>query len=149
MAWKTNPEGLMRRTRKAFGSWLSVPRWDWYVTHTFKADYVPSKLADKKWQSWLNTLCFHNRVMGAERPFYVRATEFQDRGTLHYHSLIGGISPAVRRLFFKDIWEFFGFARVVKYDPKRGAGFYVGKYITKDDSELRFSHNITRHLTGL
>ncbi|GAH95080.1 unnamed protein product, partial [marine sediment metagenome] len=42
-----------------------------------------------------------------------------------------------------------GFARVEAYEPNRGANFYVGKYLTKCDSDIRFSHNLTRHLTTL
>ncbi|GAI44165.1 unnamed protein product, partial [marine sediment metagenome] len=45
-------------------------------------------------------------------------------------------------------WELQGFARVEKYEPGKGANFYVGKYLTKDAGDIRFSHNLTKHLTN-
>lgn len=146
MAWHINPEGLMRRARNEFGGWLSRPEWEWFTTHTFKAEFVSPKQADKAWTAWLNTLCLACRVRGNPRPFYFRVAEYQDRGTLHYHSLIGGVGD-IRRLDFKDFWELHGFARVEAYDKNKGANFYVGKYLTKEDGDIRFSHNLKHHLT--
>lgn len=154
MAWHTNPQGLMRRSRKAFGEWLSLPQWDWYTTQTFKAGYVSPRQADRAWYSWFNSLRISARangltpsIYGELAPFYFRVAEYQDRGTLHYHSLIGNAGD-IRRLTFKDYWELNGHARVEAYDPGRGANFYVGKYLTKDDGDIRFSHNLSRHLTN-
>jgi hypothetical protein len=146
MAWKVNTEGQQRRARTALGEWLSRPPWEWYTTHTFAADYVSSREADHHWHSWLNSLVLACRSQGLPRPFYFRAAEYQDRGTLHYHSLIGGVGP-VRRLLFKDLWELWGYARVEEYDPALGASFYVGKYLTKSDGDIRFSHNLKTYLT--
>ena len=83
---------------------------------------------------------------GMPRPFYFRVTELQQREVIHYHSLIGGVGD-IRRLTFKDFWELNGFARVEAYDPARGAAGYVAKYLNKDDGDIRFSHNLTHHLT--
>ncbi len=154
MAWRTDPTGLMRRARNELGAWLSLPEWDWYTTHTFKAECVSPKQADRAWYSWFNSLrvaavakgltpC----VYGEQAPFYFRVAEYQDRGTLHYHALIGAVGD-IRRLDFKDFWELHGFARVEKYEAGKGANFYVGKYLTKAEGvgDIRFSHNLTRHL---
>jgi len=155
MVWRTNPEGLMKRSRKAFGEWLSIPRWDWYTTHTFKTDYVSPRQADKAWYSWFNSLRVSAKakgltpsVYGEQAPFYFRVIELQQRQVIHYHSLIGGVGD-IRRLLFKDFWELNGFARVEKYEPGKGANFYVGKYLNKADGDIRFSHNLTRHLTSV
>lgn len=152
MAWHTNPAGQMRRARKAFGEWLSLPEWNWYTTHTFKAEYVSPKQADRAWYSWFNGVRVSAKakgytpsVYGSAAPFYFRVAEYQDRGTLHFHALIGGVGD-IRRLLFKDIWELFGFARVEAYDPDRGATSYVAKYLHKADGDIRFSHNLTRQL---
>ena len=155
MAWHTNPEGLMRRARNEFGAWLSLPEWDWYTTHTFKAEYVSPKQADRAWYSWLNALRLTARAIGLtpslygeQAPYYFRVAEYQDRGTLHFHALIGGVGD-IRRLLFKDFWELQGFARVERYEAGKGANFYVGKYLTKADGDIRFSHNLTHHLKQL
>ncbi len=155
MAWRTNPQGLMKRSSRAFGQFLSLPQWDWFTTHTFKAEYVGPRQADRYWYSWFNSLrlCAKSKgltpsIYGEQAPFYFRVAEYQDRGTLHYHSLIGGVGD-IRRLLFKDIWELNGYARILPYEVGKGANFYVGKYLTKSDGDIRFSHNLTRHLTGV
>jgi len=155
MAWTTNPEGLMRRARNEFGAWLSLPRWEWYTTHTFKAEYVSQKQADAAWYAWFNSVRqaakargYTPSVYGEHAPFYFRVVEYQDRGTLHFHSLIGNVGD-IRRLLFKDFWELNGFARVEKYEPGKGANFYVGKYLTKvEDGDIRFSHNLRTQLAS-
>lgn len=144
---------LGREAKKALGEWLSTPPWDWYTTHTFKLDYVSPRQADKAWYAWFNSVRIAAKsinkapsVYGNKAPYYFRATEYQDRGTLHYHALIGGVGDT-KRLAFKDLWELYGFARVLPYEADKGATFYVGKYLTKSDGDIRFSHNLTPHLT--
>jgi len=155
MAWRVSSAGLMKRSRKAFSEWLSLPEWDWYCTHTFKADYVSPKQADREWYSWFNSLRMCAKAegltpscYGPAAPYYFRVTEVQPgRGTIHFHSLIGNCGN-IRRLSFKDLWELEGFARVSKYNPSMGAAGYVSKYLTKSDGDIRFSHNLAAHLSG-
>ena len=149
-----NARTLARDARVAFGEFLSRPQWDWYTTHTFKAEYVSPKQADRAWYSWFNSLRMAAKakgltpsIYGEAAPFYFRVAEYQDRGTLHFHSLIGNCGD-VRRLLFKDFWELQGFARVEKYNPELGAANYVAKYLNKADGDIRFSHNLTKHLSG-
>ena len=137
----------------AFGEWLSRPQWDWFTTHTFKAEFVSPGQSDRAWYSWFNglrvsakALGYTSSLYGELAPFYFRVAEYQDRGTLHFHALIGGVGD-IRRLLFKDMWELHGYARVLAYDPARGAAGYVAKYLTKDGGDIRFSHNLTGHLT--
>jgi len=150
MAWRIDPTGQMRRARTAFGEWLSLPEWQWFVTQTFKAEYVSQKESDRSWYSWFNGVRVSAKakgltpsIYGAAAPFYFRVTEFQDRGTLHFHALIGNVGD-IRRLLFKDMWELAGYARILPYEASKGANFYVGKYLTKDDGNIRFSHNLTK-----
>lgn len=135
-----------KQAREAFGEWLSKPPWEWYVTLTFRDEYVPHNTADKHYYAWMRSLQMACNVKGLPRPFYYRCTEPQQRGTLHFHSLIGGVGD-VRRLLFKDFWELNGFARVEKYDAGKGANFYVGKYLNKPDSDIKFSHNLKPYLS--
>ncbi|GAI62826.1 unnamed protein product [marine sediment metagenome] len=138
---------LTRQATDEFGAFLSRPQWDWFTTHTFKAEYVSPREADRHYFAWLNSLCLAARIRGLDRPFWFRGTEYQDRGTLHFHSLIGGVGD-IRRLLFKDFWELHGFARVEQYEPGKGANFYVGKYLTKTAADIRFSHNLKHELSG-
>ncbi|GAH98510.1 unnamed protein product [marine sediment metagenome] len=136
---------LTRQATDEFGAFLSRPQWDWFTTHTFKAEYVSPKEADRHYFAWMNSLCLAARTRGLDRPFWFRGTEYQDRGTLHFHSLIGGVGD-IRRLLFKDFWELHGFARVEQYEADRGANYYVGKYLTKEQADIRFSHNLKLEL---
>ncbi|MBA7689866.1 hypothetical protein ES703_98385 [subsurface metagenome] len=141
-----NARVMARDARMAFGEFLSQPQWEWYVTQTFAGDFMSPKLGDKHYYAWLKSLELACKARDMPRPFYFRVTELQQREVIHYHSLIGGVGD-IRRLSFKDFWELHGFARVEAYEPGRGANFYVGKYLTKDAGDIRFSHNLTRHLT--
>jgi hypothetical protein len=148
---------LAEGARTAFGELLGTIPWEWYTTHTFKAPHVSHRQADNDWYAWFNSLrltakgaglCTHYYGQGA--PYYFRCTERQERGTLHFHSLIAGVGN-IRRLLFKDMWEMEGYARVEKYDPGKGANFYVGKYLTKaeDFGDITFSHTLENILKGL
>ena len=152
---KENAMAMAKDARTAFGEFLSRPQWDWYTTHTFKAEYVSPKQSDRAWYSWFNSVRLAAKAKGLtpslygdQAPFYFRVSEYQDRGTLHFHALIGNCGD-IRRLTFKDFWELHGYARVEKYEVGKGANFYVGKYLTKSDDvgDIRFSHNLTKHLT--
>lgn len=135
---------LCQEANEAMGEWLSGFPWEWYTTHTFKKMDTGSKKADLAWYAWLNSLYL---TLGKHHPVYVRTTEYQQRGTIHYHALLANLGATSRNLF-KDLWGISGFGKVMKYDPNRGAGFYLGKYLTKDVGEIRFSHNF-KHLQSI
>jgi hypothetical protein len=151
--YEGHPEGkgMAYLANLELGNWLTESfDWDWYSTHTFANENTTRGWADRSWQRWLNSLILTCKAQGLGRPHYVRATEHQELRagrTIHYHALVGGVGD-IRRLLFKDLWEFDGFARVEKYDPGLGAGFYLGKYLVKGDSDIRFSHNLKRRNGG-
>lgn len=78
----------------------------------------------------------------------VRATEYQRRGVLHYHALLGGGVKGLRRLSWMDSWEEIGggFARIYPYDSTRGGKVYVTKYAVKGGELDIF---LPRHLEQL
>ena len=62
----------------------------------------------------------------------MRALEWQRRDVLHFHGLIGGGVSVERRLTYMDKWnEENGFARILPYDKKKGAIYYMVKYVLK------------------
>lgn len=145
MFYRMRADSLAKRASDAFGEWLSGPEWQWYITLTFRAADVSLRAADGHWQSWLNSLILTCKARGLERPFYFRVTEFQVRGAVHYHALIGGVGN-IRRNLFKHLWEINGFAKIEKYEAGKGANYYVGKYLTKASCDFRVSCNLTKHL---
>jgi hypothetical protein len=137
-AWLTQKRRQMARDRRTpspvrpdlqepYGTWLSRFPWDWYATMTFASLIHPEEAA-KRWLRWTR------HVEREERHAirWARALEYQKRGVIHYHALTWGMLDA-RRLTYMDAWHELagGFARIVAYEPARGASFYLGKYIAK------------------
>ncbi len=106
------------------GLWLTGFPWSWYSTHTFP-DLIHPEQAGKLWGRFVREL---------PPTRWARALEYQKRGVIHYHALVwfGGAGES-RRLTFMDRWQALsgGFARIVAYDPARGATYYLGKYLAK------------------
>jgi hypothetical protein len=146
-------------------SWFiqSLCPWDWYFTLTFH-DAVHPEQADKRFYRWVRGINIERygkrfREKHLSVP-WVRATEYQKRGVLHYHGLMGGGVSRLRRLTWMDYWEkgfplrseqkssyrgptqLFsggnGFARILPYNPRKGARYYLSKYLLKG-GEIDFS----------
>lgn len=106
---------------KSFGKWLSVVRelgdsWRWRVA-SGKSDGV----------------------------FWFKALEnTRDRGVPHVHALVGGVEGVRRAECWSAWFEEYGFARVLPYDERLGARFYLCKYVTKELGEVEFSRNLER-----
>lgn len=123
-------------------------RWMWFGTFTYKEPVTESG-ADRDWNRFireLNILCFGKgyRRRG-ETITYARGIEYQARGVLHFHSLLGRLSRRMNQFDAMKIWERCGslidvngvrvprtgFARIYEYDPSRGGLEYVVKYVGK------------------
>ena len=110
--------------------------WNWFTTNTFRSEIHP-EAAGKVWGRWIHQL--NREVFGVrywKRPadgvIWARGQEYQQRGVIHFHALIGRVPGWVRRLDWMDSWdELAGFARIEAYEPTRGARFYLGKYVLK------------------
>jgi len=118
-----------------------------YCTFTFKSEVTQ----DRALEQFYNFLKFFiNEPLYGRRyrehgsgVNYVVAIERQRRGVIHLHVLIGGNAWKLKRLRLMDIWcqgttlkngkkfKGNGFAKIDKYDPKKGAKYYLGKYVTK------------------
>jgi hypothetical protein len=109
---------------------------EWFGTFTF-SDVVHPEQADRRFRRYLRSINeeLYGRKWREHRQgsWAVRATEYQRRGVLHYHTLQGGGVSKLRRLTWMDAWEEEGggFARIVPYDRNQGAMRYVSKYAAK------------------
>jgi hypothetical protein len=74
---------------------------------------------------------------------WFRADEYGARlGRFHMHLLIGNVAH-LRRLYWMDEWNRrAGYARILPFDDRKGAAFYVAKYITKQGGEWAISENL-------
>ncbi len=68
---------------------------------------------------------------------WVRALEYQKRGTIHFHALLGDVGR-LRRLTLMDRWkDLAGFARIGAVNDQERVRKYVAKYVAKNcDIEL-------------
>jgi hypothetical protein len=94
----------------------------------------------KWWRRWINELNCHVygknwRRRGEAGVYWIRADEFQKRGALHYHALVGtpsDINDDASRMHFKEVW--FAMAGICRIEAIRDAELvrrYVSKYVTK------------------
>lgn len=110
--------------------------WTWYGHFTFRG-YPHPESADKVWRKYVGDL--NRQIFGKnfwkrkdEGVTWARGLEYQKRGSLHYHAIIGCVPDEVNtdlfRLAYKETWnELAGFARVYPYERNKGAEFYMSK----------------------
>jgi len=112
--------------------------WQWFVTLTFRGSSVHPEKADKKWRVWLdrlNTSLFGRRWWKKSSGVrWARALEYQRRGVIHFHALVGGV-PGDKlgdRLPAAAMWQdIAGFSRVDAIKNLELVKRYVSKYVVK------------------
>lgn len=131
---------------QAFGDWIDgMAAWEWYATLTFRDPADPrfpgwSKIG---WKSAHNALNKLNNALVMEldyqNPLWVACMELQQRGVPHWHMLVANVGDE-RRMSWLDWWfRNFGIARILPYEEKLGARYYLGKYLVKAQADIQFS----------
>lgn len=134
-------------------------RFEWFVTFTFRDEVHPEN-ADKAFRVWIRLLneFLHGRrasASTAKQVFWVRALEWQKRGVIHFHALIGDTQPIADRiafgtdkadksclLFWCERWfSMAGICRIEAIKSDDAVYEYVSKYIAKD-GEIDVSANL-------
>jgi len=66
---------------------------------------------------------------------YFMATEwFKTRECPHFHLLMGNLDGVRRDKWWKTWFTWYGRNRILLYDKERGAGYYLTKYVIKEES---------------
>jgi hypothetical protein len=133
---------MQEQLAEAWGQFLSGYPWDWFCTFTFRSgDDPPSSFrAHRLFGSFMRDV-----TTRSEQPvFWFRGDEYGPRGgRLHIHALVGNVA-AERRLYWMDQWDRrAGYARILPFDPNKGAAFYCSKYVTKQFGDWNLSDNLT------
>lgn len=129
----------------------------WFCGFTFREGVHP-EAADKKWRVWISKL---NRFLYGPRwykkaytqVFYCRALEWQKRGVLHYHALIGDavdINEKALRYKWEQEWvDLAGFCEIAPIQPgkesEHAVRAYCSKYVVKG-GELDLSRSLRWYL---
>ena len=137
---------IRERVSQAFGNWLDgMAAWDWYATLTFRDPQDPRfpGWSQVGWKSAQNALNRFNTALVMEldyiNPAWVACMELQRRGVPHWHLLVGLVGDQ-RRMSWVDWWyDHYGIARILPYQAELGARYYLGKYLTKEIADIRFS----------
>lgn len=157
--------------RGVWSEWLNGYNWDWWITLTFR-NRVTAKTANKKWNRWLKVLemelddrvgyfrCtelqkgrkvlhfhslmlnvsgLHTRTMGN----WLKAEKILKK--IKEDPSEEEIEQLAVCIYWGDKWnEIAGFGRIYKYDPGKGANFYLCKYISKELSDYKLGGCILR-----
>lgn len=131
--------------------------WDWFATLTFRdpdnARYPgwtkPGwKYAHRALRDLMDQL-MTKRLAAINTPYSLACMEYQhDRGVPHWHVLVGntgvGTPTEERRMDWVDWWwSHYGIARILPYDERLGARYYLGKYLTKQVADIVTSPQLT------
>ncbi len=113
---------------------------------------VHPEAADKRFRTLISKL--NRKLFGprwSKQPnatvIWARGIEYQKRGVLHFHALIGcqniNLDCYTDRRHWADEWnDMAGFARIEKIKSAKDAARYVTKYVTKG-GQIDLSPNIS------
>lgn len=124
-----------RESQARFIEWSMTRRGHgaWFVSQTFK-DYETPRSADKMYRIWVGRLTQSLIDRGGSQLRWIRATEWQIREVIHFHSIVQGIElDRSSRKAWEDRWESLrwntGSCRI--YDADKEAAPYLAKYTSK------------------
>ena len=102
----------------------------------FRADRPPSAQA-ALWRvkNWLTDV-----EKAAGNPIgWMLAEEFgRLGGRWHCHALVAGVARLPRKFWLLEAFRRFGYTRIERFDPARGAAFYAAKYAGRSLGEIHF-----------
>lgn len=111
---------------------------DWFCTFTFRDAVHPEAAAKRLLYlvSALNRDVFGNHWQRRTSGIYwVAGIEYQRRGVLHFHGLLGApenLGEKFRRLYWMEFWfRIAGIARIEQISDHVLVAAYVSKYVTK------------------
>lgn len=163
---------LRKEALAQWGDWLSREwDWSWWVTLTYDprrgvkgspthgrmevdnrtgeryfASVAGWSLSERHFHEWLGEALGDSTgaTPWAGSVYWLRGREQNPwRYGTHFHALIGGVPTDVSRSRAWGLWfSRHGNARIEPYNPDRGAGWYVSKYVAKELGDIVFSPNM-------
>jgi hypothetical protein len=129
---KTNHHaGQSIAPRQELVKWLSTFSWTFFVTLSFRRP-ITGGTSFKHFKRLLWYVANKNKV---DVRAFAGVEWYHDREGKHIHALIGYDGENTFRSYHEWWYEHYGLDRWEVYDPRRGAGYYVTKYILKEDND--------------
>ena len=128
--------------RDAWQEFLSRFPLNWFCTFTFTENVHPERAA-KLFRALIKRLNrdlygSHFERKGLVGVYWVLAWEYQKRGVLHFHALLGAtqdLNTLARRFDYMKAWEDLGppagFSRIEAIESQVAVQRYVTKYVAK------------------
>lgn len=133
-----NARSMESELTEAWGRFLADYPWDWFLTLTFR-DPPGTFRAHRMFARFARDIEKAANV----RIGWFRADEYGSAaGHLHLHALMLNTGHLSRIAWMQEWDRRAGFARILPFDPTRGAAFYCSKYIAKQLGEYDFSENL-------
>lgn len=120
--------------REGLSDWLNTYPWEWFMTATFNGRFSPAA-GRRAIQRFFKRL--EKRFERSIPRFWVQEYSMYGEGP-HYHALVGNVNKAADGHSAEIAWKIWtsgkghGRMETQKYDARKGAGFYMGKYVIKD-----------------
>jgi hypothetical protein len=123
-----------RRERKAlaraFGYFIAnLAPWDWFVNPLTLRDRgltpLPADASMARVENWLLDV---QRQAGQPIGWMIAEEFGRLGGRWHCHGLVTGVSRMNRRTIWLRAKQDLGYARIERFDVRRGAAFYAAKY---------------------
>jgi hypothetical protein len=131
--------------QQEWGDFVRYRDWDLFATLTFE-NQVHAEQAHRRWNAFVHALQ-HSRFRDSKQHplIWIRATELQSRGVLHYHALLANVR-GVPPLIAMRLWERAagGYARVLPYDQRRGGAYYLVKRASEIDLSATWFDDASR-----
>jgi hypothetical protein len=117
---------------QAWAEFLEPFKWNWFATIAPSDNPHPESL-DKLYDLFIHNL---NRSLYGQHywkdkrkgVFWARATEYQNRGAVHHHALIGGIPDYENPVTWRNwLYSHSTMSKIEPYRPEAGAEYYLSK----------------------
>ena len=128
----------LRDLRKAWASWLRTFEWHHYATLTFKRP-VTCGAAAAFFRRWIRRL----EQRAGRRVDWFAVVELSRAGDVHLHALVGRTGDVTPKKL-GAAWSW-GWTRIARYDPRRGATAYACKHLATPSGEYDVSARLVEN----
>jgi len=103
-------------------------RWTWFTTLTFR-DLPKTYTAINRTKKWLRAIEKDEKI---DIGYYLCLEWTKTQNRPHTHLLMGNLEGIRRDKWWCEWYTRYGAARILPFNPARGAASYLTKYVIKD-----------------